>query len=187
MTTEERTCELSERLTATATRLELLEQRLERTVANVDAKIQALAAADLTRATSHAEQDVLEHGSIRETIAALERYLANVIENSANSVKIAFEANEKAIDKAAASTEKRFESVNEFRQTLSDQAGEFVRKPETEFLAEKINLVATRIERIEAKGQGLSTGWGYLVAAVSLIAVVITIFISVVHLLPTTK
>lgn len=48
------------------------------------------------------------------------------IEALAKELAVALRANEIAIDKAERATEKRFESVNEFRQTLSDQTRTFV-------------------------------------------------------------
>ena len=45
---------------------------------------------------------------------------------------LALAASEKAVTKAEAATEKRFDSVNEFRKTLSDQAATFLARPEAE-------------------------------------------------------
>jgi pyruvate-formate lyase len=51
------------------------------------------------------------------------------------AAKIAIDAANKALDKADSATANRFESVNEFRQTLTDQTATFMPRPEiTTFL-----------------------------------------------------
>ncbi len=45
---------------------------------------------------------------------------------------LALTSSEKAVTKAETATEKRFDSVNEFRNTLKDQASNFMPRPETE-------------------------------------------------------
>ena len=47
-------------------------------------------------------------------------------------ITVAMNASEKAILKAETATERRFESVNEFRSQLADQQITFVRKPEVD-------------------------------------------------------
>jgi len=49
---------------------------------------------------------------------------------SAAAIAAALEAQEKAVAKAETANEKRFESVNEFRQALSDQTKTFISRPE---------------------------------------------------------
>lgn len=81
------------------------------------------------------------------------------------SVDAALSASDKAIGKAEQATEKRFESVNEFRSTLSDQASTFL--PRSEYSVQHKTLVDTsdlnnqRLARIEAnmigKSQGISS------------------------------
>jgi hypothetical protein len=46
------------------------------------------------------------------------------------AAKIAIDAANKALDKADSATANRFESVNEFRQTLTDQTATFMPRPE---------------------------------------------------------
>ena len=56
------------------------------------------------------------------------------------AIKDALLAAEKAVTKAEVATERRFEGVNEFRQTLSDQAAKFITR--TEFNAIIVTLVS---------------------------------------------
>lgn len=92
----------------------------------------------------------------------------------------AFTASEKAIAKAETASEKRFESVNEFRGQLSDQAASFMSRLEAEAkftgLMEKVDGLTTRIDRNEGRGAGMSQSWGILVAGIGLVAAVIAIF-----------
>jgi hypothetical protein len=65
------------------------------------------------------------------------------------AIQDALTAAEKAVVKAEVATEKRFEGVNEFRQTLSDQAANFISRKEL---------------------------WGYIVGAIGAFGVFITAF-----------
>jgi hypothetical protein len=98
------------------------------------------------------------------------------------AVDRALSAAEKAVSKAEAAAEKRFESVNEFRGTLSDQASQFITRTEAEVTfrrdAERIQELTDRVNRTEGHGAGLSAGWGYLVAAVGLAATVVIVILA---------
>lgn len=69
-------------------------------------------------------------------------------------------AAEKAVTKAEVATEKRFEGVNEFRQTLSDQAGQFVGRAEFQAMrdigSERTRDVASRLDKVEGSMSGSS-------------------------------
>lgn len=76
------------------------------------------------------------------------------------AVAAALAAAEKASDKADKATEKRFDGVNEFRQTLSDQAATLLSRVEYTAahrpLIDRIDALAGRIERIEGRGSGIT-------------------------------
>jgi len=67
---------------------------------------------------------------VRESIAALDRLLTSRINAQADKVGLALTASDKAVLKAETANEKRFDSVNEFRATLSDQSKTFVDRRE---------------------------------------------------------
>lgn len=105
----------------------------------------------------------------------------------------ALEAAEKAITKAETATEKRFESVNEFRSQLADQAATFMQRNESlqrhDATAEKISdldkrqrqdvaLINSRLDLTAGRSTGLDKGWGLLVGVVGLAAVVISIVLN---------
>jgi hypothetical protein len=99
---------------------------------------------------------------------------------------------ERAVLKAEAAAERRFESVNEFRQTLSDQAASLITRNEVnarfEAMAEKIdggltaigkdvNANASRLDRMDGNSGGvdwlaraLAGGLGLLLAVGSVVA-----------------
>lgn len=77
---------------------------------------------------------------------------------------------EKAVTKAEAATEKRFEGVNEFRAQLSDQATRFMPRIEAEVWSrsnsEKIDNLASRLDRYEGRSSGFTSGWGIIASVV---------------------
>jgi hypothetical protein len=99
------------------------------------------------------------------------------------ALRAAMTASEKAILKAEHATERRFEAVNEFRSTLSDQANQFITRSEaeaaTERNTERIQELTDRINRSEGRGAGLGAGWGYLVGAVGAVAAVVAVIVGV--------
>jgi len=60
------------------------------------------------------------------TLPAFKEYVEAKFDGVNREVKLALDASQAAVNKAEHATEKRFESVNEFRQQLSDQAGTFM-------------------------------------------------------------
>jgi hypothetical protein len=98
---------------------------------------------------------------------------------SDKAVQTAMSAAEKAVAKAEIATDKRFESVNEFRATLSDQTAEFARRLELQALAERVTDLATRMDKTEGKSTGLTAGWGYLVGMIALAGTIIGVILAV--------
>lgn len=98
------------------------------------------------------------------------------------AVQTALTSAETAVNKAERSAESRFASVNEFRQTLSDQAGSFIPRVEAEqrisALAEKVDVLSARVDKTEGRSVGISVSWAILVGAVLLIGTVVAIVVS---------
>ncbi len=88
----------------------------------------------------------------------------------AQAIKDALLAAEKAVSKAETATEKRFDSVNEFRKALTDQTSTFVSRIEFDSLKE-------RLDRAEGRAGGYSSLWGYIAAAGGLIIAALTIIL----------
>lgn len=129
-----------------------------------------------TKITSVKDFFVAESRASKEAVSAA---LAAVKEQSAGAMIAA----EKAIIKAETATEKRFDSVNEFRQTLSDQAASFLSRNEYsanhKATEEKLIALADRISRIETakttKSEGVSTIGMALAVAFSGVSMLTTI------------
>jgi len=89
------------------------------------------------------------------------------------AVNAALLAAQTAVQKAESAAERRFESVNEFRAQLNDQATTLMPRGEALVLinaqAEKITILEGRVNSMGGRSAGLSEGWGYLVGAVGVI------------------
>lgn len=98
---------------------------------------------------------------------------------------LALTSSEKAIAKSDAATEKRFDSVNEFRGTLSDQAASLLPRGEAvvKFAAydEKISALEARLNVREGTGAGLKAMWGYVLAAILLVVSLVSLFYKTSH------
>ncbi len=103
------------------------------------------------------------------------------------AVKNALETSEKAITKAEGATERRFEGVNEFRQTLADQATTLM--PRAEYsaqhkaLEDKVDASEKRINELQstqisilARGSGVKEIWSYVIAIIGLIIAVVAVY-----------
>lgn len=93
----------------------------------------------------------------------------------------ALAAAEKAVVKAEVATEKRFDAVNEFRQTLSDQATHFIARSEyltsAKGIDDKMADIKARLDKQEGKGVGLNAGWIYLLGVIAAIGTVVSVLI----------
>jgi BMFP domain-containing protein YqiC len=74
------------------------------------------------------------------------------------SVTAALSAAEKAVAKAEMAAEKRFESVNEFRGTLSDQAATFPTRAEVGAQNEALSARISALEATSQRSTGHDTG-----------------------------
>ncbi len=101
-----------------------------------------------------------EEVPLREYVEALleqqdHRYQQR-FEAQTKAIDAALLAAEKAVTKAETATERRFESVNEFRATLGDQAAKLATRLELDAANERVRELAARVERME--GQALGSG-----------------------------
>lgn len=98
-------------------------------------------------------------GQVTELTEAKFITYRTLIDSQAAQVAIALDASKEAIIKAETANEKRFDSVNEFRQTLTDQARTFMARTEAIQLAENatlrirelVDLVPTLATRMEVQ------------------------------------
>lgn len=91
---------------------------------------------------------------------------------------------EKAVTKAEIAAEKRFESVNEFRAQLADQAATFVSRTEAEAyrlateakiegLKVQLDKLEKRMDLAQGKSAGSAAAIAYAVTAITVVVVVI--------------
>jgi hypothetical protein len=109
-----------------------------------------------------------------ETLAAIiderDRQYRERWESQEKALAAALAAVKEAVEKAEAANGARFASVNEFRQTLSDQTATFM--PRAEFdraigsLNEKLDVLRAYKDSDAGRTMGLSSGWGALLALV---------------------
>ncbi len=114
----------------------------------------------------------LEHQAIRRELSA-----------ALTSIK-------EAVIKAETASDKRFESINEFRAQLGDQAATFISRNEYgaqhEALAEKLSTdiartgamiteLTRRLDRISGSSAGRNAMYGWIIAAVGALATVMTV------------
>ena len=92
----------------------------------------------------------------------------------------AFVAAKEAVSKAEVAAEKRFDSVNEFRGQLGDQAKTFMPRIEAEqrisAIVEKMDLLRFSSERIVGKSEGLGSVWSYVFSIISLAVAIVAMF-----------
>lgn len=93
---------------------------------------------------------------INDKLTNLEKSVDARFKGVEATTKSALDAADRAVSKAEAATEKRFEGVNEFRATLSDQASKFIIRSEFDLVVDRLeqdikNLVLTRGEMVPAK------------------------------------
>lgn len=102
------------------------------------------------------------------------------------AVAAALTAADRALLKAEAASEKRFEGVNEFRATLSDQAQLLMPRGEAQTLirglAEQVSELRDRVNRSEGKGSGYGASWAIALAVIGLISTLLAIGALVVNL-----
>lgn len=123
----------------------------------------------LTTAQLHREIDLI-YDRMNDKVDGIHREMATVREY-----------NQAAIGKSESSYEKRFESVNEFRAQMADQAGKFMTSVESRAMhtaaGARIDELMRRVEGSEGRGAGLVQGWGFLVGAIGMISSLVIIVI----------
>jgi hypothetical protein len=112
----------------------------------------------------------------RETVS-LREYVDIRFAAQESAVQAALASAEKAVVKAESAAERRFDSVNEFRATLADQARLLMPRAEAESamksLTEKLDALQMRVNARDDRGRGMGDIWGYIVGAVGILALVI--------------
>jgi hypothetical protein len=108
-----------------------------------------------------------------ERFNASQKALELGLAGTKSEISLALAAADRAVQKAEMATEKRFESVNEFRGTLDNQQRTLIPRSEVDVLGkgleEKIAQLTKQYDGLQAERQGIKGGWGYAAGAVGLI------------------
>lgn len=90
------------------------------------------------------------------------------------AVAAALAGQKEAVTKAEVAAEKRFESVNEFRKTLSDQQQTLMLKREADIkfdtLEKQMNIIIGRQDKAEGRGIGVGQMLGYVLGAIGIVS-----------------
>lgn len=123
-------------------------------------------------------------GELEVLIQSNDRRYAERFDAQEKAVDAALQAAKEAVGKAETAAEKRFDSVNEFRGQLSDQARDFMPRSEAELqikgLSEKIDNIQGLLGSLGGRSQGISAATGFVVATVSVLALIATVIIAIV-------
>lgn len=127
--------------------------------------------------------DAVDPISLRQYVdnrfEAQEKAVAAALTAQKEAVSAALAAADRAVAKAEAASDKRFESVNEFRSALNDNARLLMPRLEAEraltTIAEKGDVLTSRLNARDERGQGRGDVMGWIVGAVGLVAAVISI------------
>ncbi len=103
------------------------------------------------------------------------------------SIESRLQSMDRAVQKAETAIDRRLESVNEFRQTLSDQAGNFLTRiefnGELKSVLQRIDVIdrelRSRFDISKGKSQGWGTAGGLFYAVIIAASAIIGIFLSV--------
>jgi CHASE3 domain sensor protein len=116
------------------------------------------------------------------TVDILREYLLAILDERDKALRAALAASEKAISKAETANERRFDSVNAFRQTLTDQAASFVTREvfdeAMKTIRERQQETTDRVNTQMGKGAGLNAGWLILAAAIPMIIGIIMLVVT---------
>jgi hypothetical protein len=106
------------------------------------------------------------------TLDTLEKYLSSRIESIKDNTSIAMAAADKAVSKAETAAEKRFDSVNEFRNAMKDQQTTFADKAQTDF---RLGVIEKTLEKASGVSLGVSIAAAAAAGLIAAIASVVTI------------
>ena len=127
-------------------------------------------------AGSSAATDVSLREYLTALINAVEQRSDQRFESMRVMVETAFSTAQTAIDKAEAATDRRLEGMNEFRDSLSDQASRFVTKEQIDLLVGKIEAeIARNREDLDALAKRIDIRQGQLEGSKLTIGSLITI------------
>ena len=115
----------------------------------------------------------------------IKEFILLLFEKESKRVDGRFEALDKAVTKAEEATEKRFESVNEFRAQLNDQTRTFIPRNELEEKLKYIKEIAlksgSRVSTMEDIKKGSHMTWVYAITAINTILAIAALVVAIIR------
>jgi len=115
------------------------------------------------------------------TLPTLYTHFSALLAAQEKAVNIAHNAADKAQAKADTASEKRFEGVNEFRQSLADYQRTLMPRSEAESRLKSIEDKVVSIEKLmlenQGKGEGRHASWGYVVGGIGVLALIVDLML----------
>lgn len=104
------------------------------------------------------ERYATQSKALDAALVAQQVAMRTALEAAEKAVSTALTSAEKAVSKAEVAAEKRFESVNEFRGQLADQAAQFITRQELDIRigasSDKIEALTSRIDSMTGTSAG---------------------------------
>jgi phosphopantetheinyl transferase (holo-ACP synthase) len=117
------------------------------------------------------------------SVDTLKEYIEQRFTDSDKAVQAALLAAKEAVLKAEVASEKRFESVNEFRGQLADQTNSLIPRAEADSrfnaIAEKVTALTDRINITDGRKAGSEVTIGKIYAAIGVVGVILGILVVV--------
>ena len=116
-----------------------------------------------------------------DSIISLREYVDIRFEAQEKATATALSNADRAVTKAETATEKRFESVNEFRAALADSARDLMPRQEAEralkVLEDKYGVLERRVNNSESRTGGATDSWVRLGLAISIAVNLALVFV----------
>jgi hypothetical protein len=106
------------------------------------------------------------------TLDTLKEFLDSRIDGLEKNVTTAMAAADKAVSKAEVAAEKRFDSVNEFRNAMKDQQADFADKDNTDL---RLKSIEGRLDKAGGVSLGVSISASVIAGIIAATAAVATI------------
>lgn len=117
-----------------------------------------------------------------EQTVSLRDYMDQRFDSSDKAINAALAAAKEAVLKAEAASEKRFEAVNEFRASLSDQQRTLMPRVESELvvknLADRLKVLEDAKTQAAGGWSGARNLWGVIVGVIGVLSIIASYFLS---------
>jgi chromosome segregation ATPase len=104
--------------------------------------------------------------------------LRQLCEAQQRELQSALASLDRQIQRSEETTERRFDAVNTARRVGDDAARLMMPRSEAvqrdQALDDKIQALAARLDRSDGRSRGLNAGWAYLIAAIGMLASIVT-------------